>query len=309
MSAREFVALGTQSQAPTKKRNHHAGLLRWDDACFLFDPGEGTQRQFAYAGISASQVTHICITHFHGDHCLGLAGIIQRLNLDRCAHPVHVYYPASGQRYFERLRYASVFAENAAVFAHPVDREGVLLDTPEWTLQALRLEHRVECFGYRLQEKDGVTFDPARLKAAGITGPRVTDLSLQGQVTVDGKTIRREDVSTPRRGQGFAFVMDTRPCRNAVTLARDADLAIIESTFHSEHSDEAREYAHCTSAQAATMAVQANVRRLGLTHFSQRYEDVTPLLDEARAIHPDVVALMDLDVVTVPKRHRPPSAG
>ena len=75
MSLRAFVALGTQSQAPTKLRNHHGGLLRWDGLGFLFDPGEGTQRQFAYAGIAASAVTHVCITHFHGDHCLGLAGM------------------------------------------------------------------------------------------------------------------------------------------------------------------------------------------------------------------------------------------
>ncbi|MBI5497520.1 MAG: ribonuclease Z [Deltaproteobacteria bacterium] len=304
MSKREFIALGTQSQAPTKKRNHHGAFLRWDDVGILFDPGEGTQRQLAFANLNASAITHICITHFHGDHCLGLAGVVQRLNLDRAAHPIHVYYPGSGQRFFEKLRFASIFAENAVIHPHPVEREGVLLRTEGFTLTTRRLEHRVDCFGYRLQEHDGVSFDAALLEQAGVRGPRVADLERDGTLRVNGTTVRREDVSHPRPGQAFAFVMDTRPCRNAVELARGADLAVMESTFATAHEDEARQYAHCTAAQAARMAVEAGARRLALTHFSQRYDDVTPLLEEARAVHPDVVALMDLDTVEVPKRRR-----
>ena len=304
MSARNFTALGTQSQAPTKKRAHHSGLLRWDTLGILFDPGEGSQRQLAHAGIAASVITHICITHFHGDHCLGLAGVVQRLSLDNAPHPIHVFYPGSGQKYFERLRFASIFADKAVVVPHPIDAEGVLLSGEDWTLSCLRLDHRVECFGYRLQEKDGVSFDPARLAAAGVRGPAVTTLNEQGSIVVEGKTVRREDVSVPRPGQVFAFVMDTRPCRNAVKLASNADLMVMESTFATEHTDEAREYAHCTAAQAAQTAKDAGARRLALTHFSQRYEDVTPLVEEARAIHLDVIGLDDLTVVDVPKRRK-----
>src|ERR1700680_2459252 len=111
MSTREAIFLGTASQVPTKRRNHNALMLLWDDLGILFDPGEGTQRQMIYAGLTATQITHICITHFHGDHCLGLAGIIQRLSLDRVLHSVEVIYPASGQAYFERLRHASIYSE------------------------------------------------------------------------------------------------------------------------------------------------------------------------------------------------------
>jgi ribonuclease Z len=304
MSLRQFVALGTQSQAPTRKRNHHAGLLRWDDIGILFDPGEGTQRQLAHANISPSTVTHVCITHFHGDHCLGLPGVVQRLSLDRCAHPVHVFYPAAGQRYFERLRFASIFADNVTIVPHPVDHEGVLMETPDWVLSARALDHRVETYGYRLQEKNTVTFDPVRLATAGVHGPSITALDERGQLVVAGRMVRKEDVSTPRKGQTFAFVMDTRPCRAALELAREADLMVMEATFSSEHAEEAREYAHCTAAQTARIALNGAVRKLCLTHFSQRYDDVTPLLDEARAIHPQTVALNDLDVVNVPKRVR-----
>src|SRR5436190_6652109 len=129
MSARQVVFLGTASQVPTRSRNHNALLLLWDDLGILFDPGEGTQRQMTLAGLSASQITHIAITHFHGDHCLGLAGIIQRLSLDGVAHPVEVIYPASGQVYFERLRRASSFYEVAQLVPRPVKAaEGELVE-------------------------------------------------------------------------------------------------------------------------------------------------------------------------------------
>ena len=104
MSNRELVVLGTSSQAPTRYRNHNGYLLRWDTEGLLFDPGEGTQRQMLLAGVASRAITRIFITHFHGDHSLGLPGVLQRLNLDACPHPVRVYYPAEDERFYERLR-------------------------------------------------------------------------------------------------------------------------------------------------------------------------------------------------------------
>src|SRR5262249_37485448 len=124
MSARTVTFLGTASQVPTRCRNHNSVFLQWDDLGILFDPGEGTQRQMILAGISAAQITHIAITHFHGDHCLGLAGVIQRLSLDRVSHPVEVIFPRSGEVFFERLRHASSFYETATLVPRPVDARG-----------------------------------------------------------------------------------------------------------------------------------------------------------------------------------------
>ena len=115
MSSRELVILGSASQAPTRHRNHNGYLLRWDGTSILFDPGEGTQRQMILAGVSPTSIGHICITHFHGDHCLGLPGILQRLSLDGVARPVEVLYPASGQEYFDRLRHASFYEDHLEV--------------------------------------------------------------------------------------------------------------------------------------------------------------------------------------------------
>jgi ribonuclease Z len=152
MSARELVVLGTASQVPTRYRNHNGYLLRWDDEGFLFDPGEGTQRQMIYAEVAATAVTRVCITHFHGDHCLGLAGVSQRISLDGAPHLVHAYYPASGQVFYERLRHASIYHDVGRWQEHPIVADGVIEDAPAFTLSVRALDHGVECFGYRLQE-------------------------------------------------------------------------------------------------------------------------------------------------------------
>src|SRR5690348_8019142 len=155
VSVRELVVLGTASQAPTRSRNHNGYLLRWDGEGILFDPGEGTQRQMAHAGVAANEVTRLCITHFHGDHVLGVPGIVQRMSLDRLAHPVHAHYPASGAQYFERLRHATPFYEVAALIEQPVTGDGVVATGEFGSLMARRLEHSIDAYGYRLVEPDG----------------------------------------------------------------------------------------------------------------------------------------------------------
>jgi ribonuclease Z len=279
MPARELVVLGTASQAPTRHRNHNGYLLRWDAEGLLFDPGEGTQRQLLLAGVTSSAITRICITHFHGDHCLGLPGVLQRLSLDRVSHPV-------------------------GVRPHPVHRDGAVDPGPEpFALLAARLDHRAETFGWRVAEPDGRRMLPVRLEEAGITGPDIGLLQREGSlVTVGGRVVTLEAMSEPRRGQVFAFVMDTRLCDGAVALAESADLLVCESTFLECDADLAAAYGHLTAAQAARLAVEAGARRLVLTHFSQRYPDDAVFAAEAGEIFPDVVVVRDLDRVPVPPR-------
>ncbi|OZM81784.1 ribonuclease Z [Pseudonocardia sp. MH-G8] len=301
--ARELVVLGTASQAPTRTRNHNGYLLRWDGQGFLFDPGEGTQRQMLRAGVAVSAVTRICLTHFHGDHCLGLPGVIQRLSLDGVAHPVVAHYPASGQEYFARLRHASAFHEVADLREEPVERDGVLASIPGGTLEARRLDHPVEAFGYRFVEPDGRRMLPERLAAHGIAGPDVGRLQREGVLVVDGRAVRLEQVSAPRRGQRFAFVMDTRLCDAVHALADGVDMLVIESTFLDEDEALARAYGHLTARQAASVAASCGVRQLVLTHFSQRYPDPTRFAAEAAAVFDgEIVVAQDLARVPLPPR-------
>jgi ribonuclease Z len=302
VSARELIALGTASQVPTRYRNHNGYLLRWDDEGILFDPGEGTQRQMIYAGVTTAAITRICITHFHGDHCLGLAGISQRISLDRVPHVVHIHYPASGQVFYERLRHASIFHDVARVEGHPITRAGEIHADARLTLSTLPLDHGVPAWGYRLQERDSRTMLPGRLAELGVAGPQIRKLIAQGELEVGGRTVRLDEVSVHKRGQSVAFVMDTRMCDNAVALARDVDLLICESTYLDADADKAHENGHLTAVQAARIAAEARARKLVLTHFSQRYTDVSAFVAEARAVFPDVVAAEDGDTIPVPPR-------
>lgn len=312
MSVRDLIVLGSASAVPTKARNHNGYLLRWDGHGILFDPGEGTQRQMARAGVAAHDITWICVTHFHGDHCLGVPGIIQRIARDRVAHPVDAAFPASGAAYWERLRHATIFQDTDVIRERPITGAVARLDTGDapFTLTARRLSHPVEAYGYRLTEPDGVTMLPAELAARGIHGPLVRELQVRGRVTApDGRAVELADCSVPRPGQQVAFVMDTRLCDAAHELADGADLLIIESTYLAEDAALAAEYGHLTAAQAGQVAADCGVRRLVLTHLSERYraEDERRFVDQAAAAYTgDIVLVHDLDRVPLPPRRTTP---
>ncbi len=305
MSGRELVALGTGAQLPTKERNHNAYLLRWDGEDFLFDPGEGAQRQLLLAGAAAGSIRHICITHFHGDHCLGLAGILQRISLENSSHPVNIYYPESGRIYFDHLCEAAIYKKNIQIVPHPVAASSTMIElihTDAYTLKAHMLDHSVPTLGYRLEEPAHFNFLREKLDLEGIEGSIVGELRRRGRVRHEGRIIRLEDVAVKRGGNVFALVMDTRPCEGAVALARNADLLVMEATYTSEHRDLADVYFHSTAAGAAGTASAAGVLRLALTHFSQRYPNAEGHLKEARQIFGNVIALEDLDRVEIPRR-------
>lgn len=299
---RELTILGTASQVPTRHRNHNGYLLRWDDEVILFDPGEGTQRQMLMAGLAVSPLTRVCITHFHGDHSLGLPGIIQRISLDKVPHPVTVNFPAGGHEYFDRLRHATSFYDVSDLRPEPVGA-GFERETPAGRFTALPLRHSIEAYGYRLVEPDSRRMIPALLSAYGIQGPEIGELQRRGELERDGRRISLDAVSAPRPGQRFAFVMDTGLCDNVYELADRADLLVIESTFLAEDAGLAAQVGHLTAGQAAAVARESGVRTLVLTHFSQRYPEAKRFLDEAREqFNGEIVIAEDLMRVRVPAR-------
>ncbi len=300
MTDRELILLGTASQVPTRERNHHATALRFDDELLLFDPGEGTQRQLLHAGLSAAKVTRVLLTHFHGDHCLGLPGVLQRMAVDRPGHAVDVVFPASGQEHLDTLRHLAATGDAVEVREHP-SRAGNVLAS-RLTITAAWLDHRVDTLGYRVAEPDGRRILPDRLEAVGVSGTDIGRLQRDESITVAGRTVTLDDVSVPRRGQSVAFVMDTRWCEGALALADGVDVLVCEATFLERHADLAPRYGHLTAAQAARLAVEAGARRLVLTHFSQRYPDPGEIAAEAGAVFDDVVVAADLDRVALPPR-------
>ncbi len=301
MSVRDLIILGCSSQQPTRRRNHGAYLLRWNEEGLLFDPGEGTQRQFIYANVAPPCVTRIFVSHFHGDHCLGLGSMLMRLNLDKVTHPIHCYYPASGKKYFDRLRYGTIYHETINVIEHPINREGVIHDDGKFKIEAYFLEHGVDNVGYRVTEPDMRKFEREKLQAHGIKGPLVRQLEEEGSLIIDGKTTTLDDVSWIRKGDTFAIVIDTTPCANAIKVAKDAKLLLCESTYLEEHKKLAREHRHLTASQAAEIAKQGGAQHLVLTHFSARYLDLSLFEQEARAIFPNTDVAEDLKRFDFPR--------
>jgi ribonuclease Z len=301
MSIRDLTILGCSSQQPTRTRNHGAYLVRWNDEGLLFDPGEGTQRQFIFANVAPTCVTRIFVSHFHGDHCLGLGSMLMRLNLDKVTHPIHCYYPASGKVYFDRLRFGCIYHENINVVEHPVIEDGIVDEDDNFIIEARFLEHGIENVGWRVQEKESRKFDRKKLEEAGIRGPLVRKLEDEGKIEINGKIVKLDQVSTIRPGDAVAVVIDTVYCEPAIEIAKGARLLLCESTYLERHKQLAQEHHHLTAKQAAEIAKRAGVQELILTHYSARYQDLQEFLDEATPIFPNTKVADDLKVFPFPK--------
>ncbi len=301
MSMRDITILGCSSQQPTRHRNHGAYLIRWNGEGILIDPGEGTQRQFIFAEIAPPVVTRILISHFHGDHCLGVGSMLMRLNLDKVKHPIHCYYPASGKKNFDSLRYGCIYRENIHVVEHPVKQAGLVEDDGKFRIEAAFLQHGVENIGWRITEPDTVKFNREALKKFGIDGPAVRKLEKEGRLEINGSIVALEEVSYVRPGDSLAYIVDTRPCKEAIEIARGAKVLICESTYLDKDRALAHEYMHMTALQAAHIAKEAGVQQLILTHFSARYRDPEEMGVEARTVFPNTFVAEDLKRFPFPK--------
>lgn len=303
MSEFELVVLGTASQAPTRERAHHGALLRFGDETIVLDPGEGTQRQLSLAGRSTSGLTRICITHAHGDHCLGLPGVLQRRSLEGSQGPVTVHFPEHATPYVERLRHASVYDDHAEIRLEPA-RAGLVVDDASLVLRAAELSHRIPTLGWRFEEPPGVTMLPDRLDALGIQGEDRSLLREHGTIRRGGRTVHLAEVSVERPGRSVAVVMDTQWCDAALELAADVDLLLIEATFLASERELAEVAGHLTAGQAARLGREAGARRVVLTHYSQRYPDLDGHRAEAREAAPelDLIVAGDLDRIPLPPR-------
>ena len=303
MSLRELVALGTSSAAPTRHRNHNGYALRWDDQMIFFDPGEGFQRQCTIGNVAIARGNAVCLTHFHGDHCLGLPGLIARRGLDRCPDDLQIFYPAEGEVYYERLRTCTASSMQPNLRPRPVTAGPIGLTEAgmigKLRVQVAPLDHRVPVQGYRITEPDSRRFVASLLSDAGISGPIVGKLAAEGSVDGPNGVIRYEDVSESVAGQSFAFVMDSRFCDAGVQLAEGVDMLVCESTYLELERKLADQYAHMTAADAGRMAAAAGAKKLVLTHFSARYNDLKEFEAEAGEYHPNVVAVRDFDHVSL----------
>ena len=305
----KWIVLGTSSGRPTLRRNVSAGALARDGEWMLFDCGEGTQYQLLRTDLRLSRLRYVFVTHLHGDHVLGLPGLLGTLNLARHERPVDVFGPPGIARFVREVSRTTYFRPVFPLHVTEVE-EGVVLETPDFTVETRRLNHRVAAFGYAVQERPR----PGRFRLEdaqrlGVPpGPLYGRLQRGEAVTLeDGRRVEpAEVVDPPRAGLRVVYCTDTGPCEAARELARGADLLVHEATYTRDMADEAVERGHSTADEAARVARDAGARHLLITHYSPRYEDVEPLLGEARAVFARTTAARDLLEVEV--RPEPVSA-
>ena len=300
------IPLGTSSGKPTLKRNVSALAVAREAEWLLFDCGEATQVQIARAGLSPSRLSAIFITHLHGDHFNGLPGLLSTMGLDRRTSDLTLIGPKGVREYLDVLARLKVLFVN-----YPLELKefsllpalSVVYETKEYKVSACGLDHRLFALGYRIEEHPR----PGRFNVERARELGVPEGALWGQLQA-GNNVKLEDGSVinpsqvlgpPRAGKSIAYCLDTRPCAQSIELAKGVDLLIHEATYTEEFAAEAREYGHSTAAQAARTALEAGARRLLLTHFSSRFPDASPLLEEARAIFPETILAEDLLEVEV----------
>ena len=289
----QLTFLGTSSMVPTKERNQTAVFLSYDTGGILFDCGEGTQRQFKIAGIPLSKVTKILLSHWHGDHVLGLPGLMQTLSSTDYTGTLEIYGPVGTKKRIEKMFEAFVFDKKLDFKVEEV-KSGKFFENEDFILESYPLEHGIETLGFKFIEKDKRKVDMKKIKKLGIPeGPLIGKLQQGNSIEHSGKKINPDDVTYLESGKKVAYVTDTVLCAGCYKTAEDADLLICEATYSSKLSDKGEEYGHMTAKQAGQLANKANAKQLVLIHFSARYKNTQELEEDARNVFDNVICAKD----------------
>jgi ribonuclease Z len=302
----EVVFLGTSGCVPTETRNLSSVLVSYLNQPYLFDCGEGTQRQMRLAGINFMKIDHIFLTHLHADHFLGLGGMIQSMDFMERTRPLNIYGPKGTERTVNTLLSAGTFIlDHLTVELHEV-APGLVLDEGKFTVSCAKTIHTANSLAYCFEEKPHRKFLKQKALSLGVPEGRLfADLQDGKSVTVKGKTITADDVlDEPIAGRKVVYTGDTRPSESVVKLAANSHILIHDGTFSHEEKELVEDSAHTTNVQAAEIARKANVKKLYLTHISQRYpkpEDLKKIVDEARKIFPETYIAEDLLKIEIQK--------
>ncbi|MBS4173386.1 ribonuclease Z [Bacillus sp. FJAT-49736] len=304
----ELLFLGTGAGIPAKLRNVTSialKLLEERKAVWLFDCGEATQHQILHTTLKPRRIEKIFITHLHGDHIFGLPGLLGSRSFQSGNTELTVYGPKGLREFIEVSLQVSDTHLQYPLRIVEVE-EGIIFEDDQFIVEAARLDHAIDSFGYRIIEKDRPgTLDAKKLQEEGIPpGPTYARLKNGDSVQLsNGKIVNGKDYLGPAlKGRIVTILGDTRTCENAMRLALNADVLVHESTFSAESVEMAFEYFHSTTSQAAKTAKVANAKLLCLTHISSRYsmEESNHLADEAKQIFPNTYIAHDFFEISIP---------
>ncbi|HEY4822796.1 MAG TPA: ribonuclease Z [Candidatus Bathyarchaeia archaeon] len=292
----DVIFLGTGGSLPTRERGLPSVALRRDGELLLFDCGEGTQRQMMHAGLGFNRPTSIMISHLHGDHVLGLPGLIQTMSSLARDKPLEVFGPEGLSRFFKSMHSTLGFASTFPVKLTEI-KPGTRLERNGYSMIMVLAKHDITCLAYAVEEKERPgRFHPDKARRLGVPeGPLWKELQHGKEVKVGGKLVSpRQVVDSPRRGLKVVYAIDTRPSESVRSLAKGADLLIHDGGFAEDRKDKAREYYHSTAREAASLAKSSKCQRLALVHISAVTRDDSILVKEARRVFKNTMVPRDL---------------
>ena len=286
---------------PTKERGLPCVALRREGELIILDCGEGTQRQMMHAGLGFNRPTIILISHLHGDHILGLPGLLQTMSSLARDKPLDLYGPKDLTRFLDLIYKPLGYPANFKIRAKELgpDEE---VDRGEYVIKTAPAKHDVLCLAYAIVEKERPgRFHPEKAKRLGIPeGPLWGELQHGKPVKVETRTVRPDEVTdSPRRGLKVVYAIDTRPAEAVKSLAKNADLLIHDGGFTEDRRPKAQEYYHSTASEASQLAKSAKAKRLALVHISAVTRDDSVLLREARKAFRQTIVPKDFQIVSL----------
>ena len=292
----KIVYIGTSAAAPTVERSLSCICLVRENEVLMFDAGEGAQVAYLKAGLPWNKKMKIFVTHLHGDHCLGILGLLQTMSMQKRTESLEIYGPAGIEEFITANIKVLNFGLPFPVFITIVE-EGNVVNEKKYQISCCEAQHGIPAFSYCFEEneKSGV-FYPEKAKELGIPeGKMWQELQNGNSVEVNGVKIDSSQVTGDKRpGKKIGISGDTRPTEKLQNFFTNSDYLSFDCTFSFDLKDRAIETNHGTAKEAAELAKNANVKNLILTHFSARYSDESVLLDEAKQIHESVIAAKDL---------------
>lgn len=299
----KLTVLGTSASTPSKERNLSAVMLNFNGLNYLFDCPEGTQRQLMKAKLSYMKIHAIFLSHFHGDHILGLPGLIATMSMHQRDYPLLVFGPKGVKETVQKSLALSLLKVNFEIKAIEV-KQGKIFEEEKFFVEAFKLKHDIPCYGFVFKEKDSLgKFQREKALKLGVPeGPLWKELHKGKKVKVGKKTFKPEDVvdsSKKKVGKKVSIVFDTLANNSYIPKIRDSDVLLHESTFLEKLKERAKETMHSTAKGAARIAVKAKVKKLVLFHFSPRHKETEKFDIEAREFFGNVIAAKDLEEIEV----------
>jgi ribonuclease Z len=298
----DIIFLGTSSQFPTKERNHSGIFLRFNAFKALFDCGEGTQRQMRILKLSPHHLDAIFISHWHGDHTLGIGGIIQSLSASKRDDTLRIYGPKGTKERINHILQTYIFKKGFSIEVYEADelKEDLLMDAPEFSVYSFPLSHGLTGNGYYFITKPIRKINLEYTKKFGLTRhPLLGDLQNGKDIVFNGKKITAAKATYLDNARKVTYIADTKYFDALIDYAKSSDLLISEATYSKKDEDKCKDYNHMSSAESAMIAKKSKSKQLILTHLSQRYNSSKLLEDEAREIFKNSAYAKDFMECTV----------